>query len=71
MTYKTIQPIAAAQVPDALLRLPTVAAVTGLSESSVRRLTAAGKFPAPVATVERRTRWRAGHVTAWLRAQGA
>lgn len=71
MKTTTVQPLAAAQVPSALLTIPTVVAVTGLSETTVRRLMSAGKFPAPVGTVARRTRWRAADVTAWLQAQGA
>lgn len=68
---KTSQPLAAAQIPDALLKVQTVEAITGLTATTVRRLTAAGKFPAPVNVAERCTRWRAGTVTAWLRAQGS
>lgn len=62
MPPKSHQPLAAVQIPDALLKVQTVTAVTGLSESSVRRLVAVGKFPRPITTGERCSRWRAGAV---------
>lgn len=70
-TTKKCQPLAAVQIPDALLKVQTVEAITGLNAVTVRRLVASGKFPRPVNVAERCTRWRAGQVTAWLRAQGA
>jgi len=65
------QPLHAAQIADALLKKPTVSAVTGLSGSTIDRKTAAGEFPQPVRLGSRCTRWRAGDVTAWLAAQVA
>ena len=64
------QPLDAATIPDALLKVGTVAAVTGLSSSSIFRKVAAGEFPQPVRLGKRCTRWRAGLVTAWLAAAG-
>lgn len=55
--------------PDTLLALPAVAALTGLSASTIYRLVKAGELK-----VKRRgarcTRFRAGDVRAWLRSQG-
>lgn len=65
------QPIEVANLPDALLRVQTVAAVTALSSSSIFRKTAAGEFPKPVRLGTRCTRWRSADVRAWLAAQGA
>lgn len=63
------QPIAAAELPDALLTIKIVGAVTGLSASSIYRKTATGDFPQPVRLGSRCTRWPAGAVKAWVRAQ--
>ena len=63
------QPIEAAALPDALLKVRTVSAVTGLSASSIYRKIAAGKFPEPVRLGARCTRWKSCSVTAWLAAQ--
>lgn len=60
------QPLHVAQLREALLKIQTVTAVTGLSESSVRRRVAAGLFPQPVKDGTRCTRWVAGQVTDWL-----
>ncbi len=61
-----LQPLHAAQIPDALLKLQTVCALTGLSRATIFRKTAAGSFPQPARLGTRCTRWRAGDVTAWL-----
>lgn len=63
------QPLAALSVPDALLRIDVVRAATGLSSSSLYRKLAAKQFPAPIRMGSRCTRWRAGDISAWLRAQ--
>lgn len=65
------QPIQSAQFPDALLKVGTVCALVGLSESTIRRKVASGHFPKPVKDGPRYTRWVAGSVTAWLRAKGS
>lgn len=67
----TRQPLAAVSVPDALLKVATVTAVTGLSTASVYRKARAGQFPQPVRLGARCSRWRAAEVQAWLAAQGA
>lgn len=63
------QPLQTLEIPDALLKIQTVCAVTGQSESSVRRGVAAGTFPKPVKRGTRCTRWVAGSVSAWLQSQ--
>lgn len=52
-----------------MLQVRTVIAVTGLSETSIRRKITAGKFPRPIKDGKRWTRWRAGDVNAWLAAK--
>ncbi len=64
------QTVAAAQIPDARLKIQTVIELTGLSESSIRRKVIAGDFPKPIKDGSRCTRWIAGHVTGWLRTSG-
>lgn len=64
-----LQPLQVLQLPDALLTVRTVCAVSSLSESSIRRGVAVGTFPAPVKRGKRCTRWVSSDVTAWLRAQ--
>ena len=63
------QTLQALHIPEALLKIQTVIAVTGLSESTIRRKVAEGKFPAPIKDGTRCTRWVAGDVTNWLRAK--
>ena len=65
----TYQPLDAASLPAALLRQPTVTAVTGLSASTIYRKVAARKFPQPVKLGIRCTRWRSADVQAWMAAQ--
>jgi prophage regulatory protein len=64
------QTVAAAQFPDAQLKIQTLVELTGLSESSIRRKVAAGLMPAPIKDGSRCTRWVASDVTAWLRSRG-
>ena len=63
------QSLHALQIAEALLKIQTVIAVTGRSESTIRRKVADGKFPQPVKDGARCTRWVAGDVANWLRAQ--
>ncbi len=62
------QPLHAIQIANALLKIQTVIGVTGLSESTIRRKVAECKFPKPIKDGTRCTRWVAGDVTNWLRA---
>lgn len=64
------QPLDAAHIADALLRLSTVVAITGLSRSSIYARLSANQFPQPVRLGSRCTRFRAADVQAWLAAQG-
>lgn len=63
------QVLDAAQIPDALLRLPTVQHLTGLGKTTIYALVARNEFPQPIRRGRRCTRWRAAEVTAWLCAQ--
>lgn len=65
------QTVAAAQIPEARLKIQTVIELTGLSESSVRRKVSEKLFPAPVKDGTRCTRWVASDVMAYLRRTGA
>jgi prophage regulatory protein len=64
------QPLHAAQLAEALLRLSTVEAITGLSRSTIYAKLALRSFPQPVRLSARCTRFRAGDVQVWLAAQG-
>ncbi len=64
------QTVDSLRIPEALLKIQTVTAVTGLSEATIRRKVADGKFPAPIKDGLRCTRWLAGAVSNWLRAKG-
>jgi prophage regulatory protein len=64
-----LQTVNALQIPEALLKVQTVIEVTGLSESTIRRKVAEGRFPAPIKDGLRCTRWVAGSVSDWLRAK--
>ena len=63
------QPLNAAEFPDALLKIATVQALTGLGRTTLYAKTSAGEFPRPVRLGARCTRWRASDVQAWLRLQ--
>ena len=65
-----IQPLQAAQVADALLKMSTAAAISGLSEATLyRRAKTDSTFPKLIKLGTRCTRIRAGDLTAWLSAQ--
>lgn len=63
------QPLHAAQIADALLKLQTVLALTGLGKTSIYERIKTGEFK-PVRLGSRCTRFRASDVQAWLQAQG-
>jgi prophage regulatory protein len=52
---------------DAILRLPDVIRVTGLSRSSVYEKARRGQFPKSVKISQRVIGWRIGEVRQWLR----
>ncbi len=62
----TPQDINAAQDPDALLTVSTVAALTGFTASTIRQRTRRGRFPAAKKLGPRTVRWRARDVREWL-----
>jgi len=66
-----VQSLEAVHIPDALLKIATVVAATGLSESTIRRKVAAAQFPRPVKDGARCTRWVARDLSAWLRSKAA
>lgn len=64
------QPLHAAQIADALLKMCTASAVSGLSEATLYRKAASDPtFPKLIKLGARCTRIRAGDLTAWLSAQ--
>ena len=64
------QPLHVAQIPDALLTLKTMAAIGGLSISTLYRKAANDPtFPALIRMGKRCTRCRAGSFIQWLAAQ--
>jgi prophage regulatory protein len=66
---RTPQPLDVANNPDALLDGDTVDALTGFKRSKRYDLEAKGLFPRGIRLGTRCTRWRAGDVTEWLKAQ--
>lgn len=66
---KKLQPLEAASYSEALLRLTTVEALTGLSRSTIYARMAQNAFPQPIRLGLRCTRFRAGDIQAWLMAQ--
>ena len=66
------QPLHAAQIADALLKMATASVIAGLSEATLyRKAKSDPAFPRLVKLGARCTRLRAGELTAWLAAQGA
>ena len=51
---------------NALLRLPRVRELTGLSRSSIYRLAQAGDFPRPIKLGQRASAWSAEQVQHWI-----
>ena len=65
------QPLHAAQIADALLRLKTAGNIAGLSEATIyRKAKTDPTFPKLIRLGARCTRIRAGDLTTWLAAQG-
>ncbi|MBN3967241.1 AlpA family transcriptional regulator [Pseudomonas gregormendelii] len=58
--------IHAQTVTPALLRLPAVCALVGLSKSQIYRLSGAGEFPSAVRLGANSVAWPAEHVQAWI-----
>jgi prophage regulatory protein len=51
---------------DKILRIQAVRELTGLSRSSIYRLAAEGRFPAPVKLSERASGWRESALRGWI-----
>lgn len=66
---RKVQPLEAANNPNALLQFATVCDLTGLSRATLYRLIAERRFVGPIRLSTRCTRFRAGEVMAWLAAQ--
>ena len=49
-----------------ILRKPDLRALTGLSDSTVRRLEQASEFPKRIQLAARSVGWRSSEVAAWL-----
>jgi prophage regulatory protein len=64
------QPLSILNQPNALLKIRTVTAVVGLSDSSVRKLIREGSFPKPIRFGQRCSRWRSADINRWLQAAG-
>ena len=63
------QPLHVVQLAEALLRISTVEAISGLSKSTIYAKAAKHEFPQPIKLGARCTRFRAADVMAWLAAQ--
>jgi len=51
---------------EAVLRLPDVLALVGLSRASIYAKVAEHRFPSPIKLTEHASGWRLGDVRAWL-----
>ncbi|NIM32079.1 MAG: AlpA family phage regulatory protein [Pseudomonas stutzeri] len=58
--------MATQSVTPALLRLPSVCAMVGLSKSQIYRLIRAGEFPAGISLGTNSVAWPAEQVHAWI-----
>ena len=52
--------------PEAVLRLPDVIALVGLSRASIYAKVAAQRFPGPIKLTTHASGWRLGDIRAWL-----
>ena len=64
------QPLDALHVDGARLNMKTVVALSGSSESTVRRAVAAGELAEPIRLSARCSRFRSEDVRAWLAQDG-
>lgn len=51
---------------DAVLRLPDVLALVGLSRASVYAMVGERRFPAPIKLTRHASAWRMGEIRTWL-----
>lgn len=66
-----VSPAAKPEPCPTVLRLPAVAARTGLSASTIRRGVNAGSFPRPVPLGKRALGWLSAEITAWIAGRAA
>jgi len=52
--------------PEAIIRLPEVLALVGLSRASIYARAAGRSFPSPIKLTAHASGWRLGDVRAWL-----
>lgn len=62
MPYRNIMDLP----PEALLRLPEVVALVGLSRASIYARAAQRSFPRPIKLTAHASGWRVGEIRAWL-----
>ncbi len=55
--------------PGGFLRMPAVIRYTGLARSTIYRLVAQNKFPAPFKLADRAVAWRRADLEAWVDAR--
>jgi prophage regulatory protein len=53
----------------AIFRKPQLRALTGLGDSTIRRMVKDGSFPAPVQLSPRAVGWRSEAIMAWIEAR--
>lgn len=61
-----ILPDVAPSSPDALLRLPAVREMVGLSRSEIYRRIESGRFPRPVRLGDNAVAWRLSDLQRWI-----
>ena len=58
--------VLAASLPDMLLRIDAVCAITGLSPATLHRLKAQGDFPRPVKITSYARAWKLSEIMDWI-----
>jgi prophage regulatory protein len=58
--------VLAAALPEMLLRIDTVCAITGLSAATLHRLRSQGEFPRPVKITGYARAWKLSEIMCWI-----
>ena len=66
MAAKPAKPAKQTDTQRTLLRRPQVETITGLSRSTIYRLIAEAKFPAPIRLTERCVAWPSDQIAIWV-----
>ena len=66
MAAKPAKPAKQTDTQRTLLRRPQVETITGLSRSTIYRLIAEAKFPAPIRLTERCVAWPSDQIASWV-----